>query len=272
MNKKKFIKLFIVLDIVLIIAAVAMVLCISPVKETENSNVENNVANKNETIMSEDSVYKQYRELYDNNKAINSDYLGQIVFDSGLINLPFVASKDNNDYLRRDFETKSYSVLGTVFMDYECDLECQNIILYGHNAFSSYDAGTDENGNRIDNKTLMFTPLDQFKDEKNYEKNKSVKLILEKEVREYEVAAVYYCKLIEEDDYQVPEEDMYYYLPYYGNDYFETYKEAVLREEFYSTGVDFSNKDKFLTLQTCVEGDDNLRLIVLCKYLSSVGY
>ena len=145
MNKKKFIKLFIVLDIVLIIAAVAMVLCISPVKETENSNVENNVANKNETIMSEDSVYKQYRELYDNNKAINSDYLGQIVFDSGLINLPFVASKDNNDYLRRDFETKSYSVLGTVFMDYECDLECQNIILYGHNAFSSYDAGTDEN-------------------------------------------------------------------------------------------------------------------------------
>ena len=65
---------------------------------------------------------------------------------------------------------------------------------------------------------------------------------------------------------------MYYYLPYYGNDYFDTYKEAITREQFYSTGVDYSNKDKFLTLQTCVESDENLRLIVLCKYISSEFY
>lgn len=270
MKKKKLIKLFIVIDIVLIIAACVIIFSLNGNKSNDNPVVNNEA--QEETIVVEEKNYDEYIELWKNNKAINEDYLGNIRFESGIIDQPFVMSKDNDDYLRRDFETKKYSVLGTVFMDYECDLDSQNIILYGHNAFSSYDAGTDENGNKIDNKTLMFTPLDQFKDEKNYEKNKSVKLILEKEVREYEVAAVYYCKLIEEDGYQVPEEDMYYYLPYYGNDYFETYKDAVLREEFYSTGVDFSNKDKFLTLQTCVEGDDNLRLIVLCKYLSSVGY
>lgn len=270
MKKKKLIKLFIVIDIVLIIVACAIVFSLNGNKSNDNPVVNNEA--QEETIVVEEKNYDEYIELWKNNKAINEDYLGNIRFESGLIDLPFVKSVDNDDYLRRDFETKKYSVLGTVFMDYECDLNSQNIILYGHNAFSSYDAGVDENGKKIDNKTLMFTPLDQFKDEKNYEKNKTVYLMLENEIRKYDVATVYYCKLIEEDGYLLPQEDMYYYLPYYGNDYFDTYKEAITREQFYSTGVDYSNKDKFLTLQTCVEADENLRLIVLCKYISTEFY
>lgn len=272
MKKKKLIKIFIIVDIILIIIAGAIVLSSGVGKDKGNTVTDTQENENHETQVIETDKYGEYVELWQSNKSINDDYLGNIRFESGIIDQPFVISKDNDDYLRRDFETKKYSVLGTVFMDYECDLDSQNIILYGHNAFSSYDAGTDENGNKIDNKTLMFTPLDQFKDKENYEKNKTVYLILEDEIRTYEVAAAYYCKLIEEDGYLLPQEDMYYYLPYYGNDYFDTYKEAVTREQFYSTGVDYSNKDKFLTLQTCVEGNDNLRLIVLCKYISSEFY
>ena len=272
MKKKKLIKIFIIVDIILIIIAGAIVLSSGIGKDKENTVTGTQENENHETQVIDTDKYGEYVELWQSNKSINDDYLGNIRFESGIIDQPFVMSKDNDDYLRRDFETKKYSVLGTVFMDYECDLDSQNIILYGHNAFSSYDAGTDENGNKIDNKTLMFTPLDQFKDKENYEKNKTVYLILEDEIRTYEVAAVYYCKLIEEDGYLVPEEDMYYYLPYYGNDYFTTYKEAIIRERFYPTNVDFSNKDKFLTLQTCVEGNDDLRLIVLCKYISSEKY
>lgn len=270
MNKRKLIKIFVIIDIVLIVVAGIVVFSLGNNKRTQEPVLDDE--KQTEVITVEENNNDEYKEFWQSNKAINDDYLGNIRFESGLIDLPFVKSMDNDDYLRRDFETKKYSVLGTVFMDYECDLDCQNIILYGHNAFSSYDAGTDENGNKIDNKTLMFTPLDQFKDKENYKKNKTVNLILEDEIRTYEVAAVYYCKLIEEDGYLVPEEDMYYYLPYYGNDYFDTYKEAITREQFYPTDVDFSNKDKFLTLQTCVEGNDDLRLIVLCKYISSEKY
>lgn len=270
MNKKKLIKVFVIIDIVLIVVAGIVAFSLGNNKRTQGPVLDDE--KQTEVITVEENNNDEYKEFWKSNKAINDDYLGNIRFESGLIDLPFVKSMDNDDYLRRDFETKKYSVLGTVFMDYECDLDCQNIILYGHNAFSSYDAGTDENGNKIDNKTLMFTPLDQFKDKENYKKNKTVNLILEDEIRTYEVAAVYYCKLIEEDGYLVPEEDMYYYLPYYGNDYFDTYKEAITREQFYPTDVDFSNKDKFLTLQTCVEGNDDLRLIVLCKYISSEKY
>ena len=169
MKKKKLIKLFIVIDIVLIIAACVIIFSLNGNKSNDNPVVNNET--QEETIVVEEKNYDEYIELWKNNKAINEDYLGNIRFESGLIDLPFVKSVDNDDYLRRDFETKKYSVLGTVFMDYECDLNSQNIILYGHNAFSSYDAGVDENGKKIDNKTLMFTPLDQFKDEKNYEKN-----------------------------------------------------------------------------------------------------
>lgn len=270
MNKKKLIKVFVIIDIVLIVVAGIVAFSLGNNKRTQGPVLDDE--KQTEVITVEENNNDEYKEFWQSNKAINDDYLGNIRFESGLIDLPFVKSMDNDDYLRRDFETKKYSVLGTVFMDYECDLDCQNIILYGHNAFSSYDAGTDENGNKIDNKTLMFTPLDQFKVKENYKKNKTVNLILEDEIRTYEVAAVYYCKLIEEDGYLVPEEDMYYYLPHYGNDYFDTYKEAIIREQFYPTDVDFSNKDKFLTLQTCVEGNDDLRLIVLCKYISSEKY
>ena len=33
---------------------------------------------------------EEYRKLYDENKAINEDYVGEIIFDSGLINVSFV--------------------------------------------------------------------------------------------------------------------------------------------------------------------------------------
>lgn len=270
MKKKKLIKVFVVVDILAIILAGIVIFSLNGGKE--DTDVIDNSGQSETTVVKEEKNYDEYTELWKSNKAINEDYLGNIRFESGIIDLPFVKSVDNDDYLRRDFETKKYSVLGTVFMDYECDLNSQNIILYGHNAFSSYDAGVDENGKKIDNKTLMFTPLDLFKEEKNYKSNKTVYLILENEIRTYEVASVYYCKLVEEDGYLLPQEDMYYYLPYYGNDYFDTYKEAITREQFYSTGVDYSNKDKFLTLQTCVEADENLRLIVLCKYISTEFY
>ena len=35
--------------------------------------------------------------------------------------------------------------------------------------------------------------------------------------------------------------------------------------EFYNTGIEITPVDRFLTLQTCVENRDDLRLIVIAK-------
>ncbi|MEE3408367.1 MAG: hypothetical protein VZQ95_03145, partial [Erysipelotrichaceae bacterium] len=105
---------------------------------------------------------EEYRKLYDENKAINEDYVGQIIFDSGLVDLPFVQAKStiredgepyrffaadgtlvedpyayngNDVYIWTSWKTGEYDRYeegGSVFMDYRNYLKDQNIILYGH--------------------------------------------------------------------------------------------------------------------------------------------
>lgn len=211
-----------------------------------------------------------YIREYDENAVLSSWFKGIIKFDSGLIDMPVVQSIDNDFYLRRDWKTNSYSELGSIFMDYECALDSKNIIIYGHNVVSYYDAGVDENGEKLNNDELMFTPLKFLTDEENYEENKTVRLILEDEVRVYEIASVFYCNLEGEGSNLYPEEYLEYFLTEYDDAYFAKYKNKIKDIEFYDTGVEFTNEDNLLTLQTCIEGNDYAREIVLCKQVDTI--
>ena len=168
----------------------------------------------------------------------------------------------------RNWLTNEYSELGSIFMDYECSLDSKNIVLYGHYVYSSYEV-LDDDGNKLDNSKLMFAPLSKLIDENNYEANKYVSLVLEDEVRTYEVVSVFYCNLVKDGEDYYPEDYMEYYLSEFTDEYFDKYKEKIKSLEFYDTGVDFSNSDNLLTLQTCVENREDLREIVLCKEVSS---
>ena len=233
--------------------------------------VDNDTGNETETIEVDGAISEEdikNIEEYDEYSLYSSSFKGLIKFESGLIDLPFVQSLDNDFYLRRDFITNDYSELGSIFMDYECDFDSKNIILYGHYVYSTYEA-YDDDGNKLDNSKLMFTPLSLLVDEDNYEDNKYVSLVLEDEVRTYEVVSVFYCNLVGEGDDVYPEEYLEYYLSEYDDDYFKEYKNKIKSVEFYDTGVDFSNDDNLLTLQTCVEGNEYAREIVLCKEIST---
>ena len=64
---------------------------------------------------------------------LNEDYIGWITIYGTTVDAPVVQSKDNNDYLRKDFNG-NYSIAGTLFMDYMVDgySETDNRIIYGH--------------------------------------------------------------------------------------------------------------------------------------------
>ena len=233
-------------------------------------NNKNNSVDDNNRVEEEETISKENIECineYDEYKIFSSSFKGVIKFESSLVDLPFVQGVDNDFYLRRDWITNEYSELGSIFMDYECSLDSKNIILYGHYVYSSYEV-LDDDGNKLDNSKLMFTPLSKLIDENNYEANKYVSLILEDEVRRYEVVSVFYCNLVGEGEDIYPEEYLEYYLPEYDKDYFDKYKEKIKSIEFYDTGVDFKVDDNLLTLQTCVENDSMKREIVLCKEIS----
>ena len=233
-------------------------------------NNKNNSVDDNNGVEEEETISKENIECineYDEYKIFSSSFKGVIKFESSLVDLPFVQGVDNDFYLRRDWITNEYSELGSIFMDYECSLDSKNIILYGHYVYSSYEV-LDDDGNKLDNSKLMFTPLSKLIDENNYEANKYVSLILEDELRTYEVVSVFYCNLVGEGEDIYPEEYLEYYLPEYDKDYFDKYKEKIKSIEFYDTGVDFKVDDNLLTLQTCVENDSMKREIVLCKEIS----
>lgn len=281
-NKKRIIVILASLLIVLI--AVATILFINDFNNNNNSieEADNVVVSDTVEIIETDPN----RQLWLDNKSINDDYIGEIVFDSGLINKSFVQAKDvydedgnlyhfydvdgnlisntdglngNDVYIYTNWTDMSYdyNILGgSIFMDYRNDLDDQNIIIYGHH-FS--------NPNNDPNKEKSFTPLELLLEEENYSDNNKLKLILDNETRSYELVGVYIFDTDDEFDLNYLQ---YYRTEYnydefsdtYDNNYYQNYIDALKNTCLYDTGVDLNTSDKTLTLQTCLGGYNGEKL------------
>ena len=134
------------------------------ITDKDNSVDTSTVSDKTENV----NKYQDIIDEYDTNKAINAEFTGFIRFESGIIDEPFVLPKDDDiieaygKYLRTAWDTMSEDPEGTVFMDPYNTLDDQNLVLYGHYVYPSYEPSM----------THMFTPLHLLKDEKNYEENR----------------------------------------------------------------------------------------------------
>ena len=182
-----------------------------------------------------------YQEFFDKNKKTNDDYVFWIKFKNGTVDLPVVASKDNEEYLTTSFEGKESSQ-GCVFMDQNCTTYSQNVVLYGHYVY--YDD------------KAMFTPLANLLTEDNYQDYKYFDLIYADHTRHFVVCHVCY--------YRLYDENMPYYKPEYGKGYTD-YLDYLNEKELYDTGLTVSTDDKICTLQTCVRDHDEKRQIIIAK-------
>ena len=249
-------------------------------------------------VVQTDEKLEQYRKIWSDNKNINEDYVGELFFDSGLINVSFVQAKScyksngemykfytengnivtdpsnytgNDVYIWTNWKTGAYDYNdegGSVFMDYRNEINDENLVIYGHH-FSEWNDET---------RKKAFTPLEQLMDESNYKANKFVTLVLEHEIRHYELVSVYQFNALLDshwDDFQYWRTE-YRYDDYTGSiddDYYARYIEAVKNIQLYDTGVDLTTKDKTLTLQTCVSGHTGeLFEILVLKQLNVEKY
>lgn len=95
-----------------------------------------------------------YSDLY----GQNSDFMAWIKIEGTNINYPVMRSKDNpNYYLNHNFN-KEYSRFGVPYMQEYCDMQSDNIVIYGHN---------------MQNKS-MFNELTNYKSKHFYEKHKII--------------------------------------------------------------------------------------------------
>ena len=279
MNSKKKKIFVVILSILLAMSLLFLFVLIK--KSSIQSN--NDISDTNDVIIEEPTIKKQeLRDVWLSNKAINDDYVGEIIFDSGLVNKSFVQAKSvynpktddlyhfykqngslvtdgtdltgNDVYIWTNWKdmTYDYNILGgSIFMDYRNELLDQNIIIYGHHF--SKESNNDPDRNKA------FTPLELLMEKENYEKNKIVKLELDNETREYELVYVYIFDAFDENSF----DNLQYFRTNYNFDsflqviddgYYDKYIEAVENIKLYDTGLHLTNADRTLTLQTCVGG------------------
>ncbi len=179
--------------------------------------------------------------VFNERKAINSDYIGELKIE-GLLNEYVVQTVDNEYYLHKNFNKEEYSS-GSVYMDYRNTMDDQNLILYGHYVYKD--------------ESKIFGPLHLLKEKENYELYKNISIDFGEETRNYVVSKVFY--------YVMDSKTLIYYLTNYTSEELTNYLNAVKAVEFYDTGVEINDGDKFLTLQTCVRKRDDLRLIIVAK-------
>ncbi len=271
--KKSLKKILIAVLCLLLLAGIGTVLFLSnrnePISVPDSPSVQED-ENESDSYKHKYDV-ESYWKIWRVNKEINPDYQGQILFPSGLLNEPFVQGEDDSEYLRKDWKTGEYLEEGTIFLSSLNELEDRNLTLYGHYIYESFDpTGYDR----------KFTPLKELLKKENYEANKEVLVVLENDVRIYEVASVFFVELEQDESGQyvyVKDDDLQYYWrdkgeQYFNYDdmtvnegYFNDYARKIRSVELYPTGIDLDFEESYLTLQTCVEGHEELREIVFCK-------
>ena len=184
-------------------------------------------------------------------KAQNSEFVGYLRFDSGLISEPLVLPVNNDYYLTHSF-LDSYDEAGTPFVDYTDSLTDTNITVYGHYVYADT--------------TRMFSPLTLLTKQENYQANKTFKIYWENSVDTYLVTYVYYFKVADYATYDYTQRN------FASKSEFNNFIAHPQGNNEIDTEGQISYGDKFITLQTCVRYNESKRLLVLARRVSSEAY
>ena len=203
-------------------------------------------SNKTEIInppqeVEEENPYWDYIKMnlinvdFKNLKNINSDTVGWIQVNGTNINYPFVQTKDNTYYLKKDFN-KKYNSAGWVFMDYRNNIDNfnKNTILYAHGRIDGTMFGSLKN----------ITKSDWYKKIENH----VVRLSMEYENTLWQVFSVY--KIQTTNDY----------LMVSFNDDFMDFTNMLINRSIFNFKTTINENDKIITLSTCYNDTEKVVL------------
>ena len=186
-------------------------------------------------------------------KETNSDFIGYLVFDSGIIKEPIVQCNNNWYYLSHVF-TKDYSTLGTVFIDSNASIDDTNFTIFGHN--NSY------------NYSVKFSKLnDMITDQSYYEENAHFSIYFENEIRDYVICYMYYITEEEYQDYNFTR------TAFGGKADFEDFIGFAARKNKIiplDGGIEYGNN--FVTLQTCKRWASSIKVIAVAREIMRRSY
>lgn len=217
------------------------------IRETTDST-ETEIVNPPKEEVKKENPYWDYIKMnlinvdFKNLKSINSDTVGWIQVNGTNINYPFVQTKDNTYYLKKDFN-KKYNSAGWVFMDYRNNIDNfnKNTILYAHGRIDGTMFGSLKN----------ITKSDWYKKIENH----VVRLSTEYENTLWQVFSVYI----------IPETSDYLKIDFNSDEKYIDFLEMLKNRSEYKFNVLLNKEDKILTLSTCY--NDNERVVLHAKLI-----
>jgi len=164
------------------------------------------------------------------------DAVGWLTVPGTKIDYPFMQSKDNGTYLRRDLNG-NYALAGTLFMDCRCekDFSSGNTIVYGHHM---------KNGS-------MFGTLKSFADKNFFNENIRGTIYLPRETLTLEFFAY---MVVKSTDTEI-------YSPEPG----EGFLEYVRQNARQYCDIGLTDADRVVTLSTCSYEFADARMVLLGK-------
>ncbi len=206
----------------------------------QNKDVYNDVG---EIVVKEDKEIQIKNEEYLALKEINEDYLFWISIPETNVNYPVVKSKNNEDYLYKNFKGEDNKG-GCLFVDSRnVSEEDDNIIIHGHNMKDK----------------SMFGTLSKLLTSEYLNKNNKIYLYLENKILEYEIFSVY----VNDSSFDP------YKTNFNTDEEFNEYINTVRKKSYYNLDyVDDGNRN-IITLSTCTNATGDERTIVNAKLVST---
>lgn len=213
----------------------------------ENKEIQNVMQNILENRDPESDLY-DFELLHEQNPDIRA----WIVIPGTDINYPICQTKDNDYYLKHNFN-KKFSPFGTLFFDCQNDVATsQNLTVYGHSLKNSQ----------------MFTNIRKYAKLDYYKEHPIIQLITPEGMVEYKVFAAMVMNA-------VPEDDNGYLYPFMQTDFtrqrdFINWIEEAYQRSIIQTPVDILPDDRILTLSTCGYEFENQRFVVMARQVRTL--
>ena len=168
----------------------------------------------------------------------NADCIGWVYIEGTAVDYPVMHTpKEPQRYLRLNFD-KEYSTAGVPFLKGVCTLNCDNLVIYGHNM---------KNG-------TMFSDITQYRNKEYSAEHPVIEFETEQGLKCYTVFAVVYVKNTD---------GWYDFHTAADETEFNAKIEAIKHRVLYDTGIIPEYGQQLLTLSTCYGATKSDRIIVI---------
>ena len=168
----------------------------------------------------------------------NADCIGWVYIENTAVDYPVMHTpSEPQRYLRLNFD-KEYSTAGVPFLKGKCTMECDNLVIYGHNM---------KNG-------TMFSDVTQYRNKDYCTEHPVIEFETAEGMKQYTVFAVVYVKNTDGwYDFHTAADEAEY----------NKKVEAIKRRALYDTGITPQYGQQLLTLSTCYGATKLDRIIVI---------